>query len=226
MDTLATLALATPLWGFALQPPAFFASPEMLPDTAAQVRSVTTVDTEVALDPRELAAEAHNDTMMNWTRGFQVATTAIMAATGVLGFIQFHDEYGFHDEYYETQCGRGQYGDPVLDYCGEATPWPHLVLAGASAGGLLGTVILSTTVDYDRAARRDGDWRTYEVTRWVALVMGVLQAGAGAFLANSVRAGIFDPVEDFDLMQGFAVAHMALGAANVGLNLANSILLF
>lgn len=228
MSSLFALALSTPIWGFALQPPVL-AAPEILPDVATQVRSVE-VEDPYAYDyarysAADASAEARNLSLMDWTRALNVTTTLVMAVTGVLGAIQFYDEYGFHDEYVDTPCGRGQ-GAPVLDYCREATPWPHLIGAAASAGALISTFSVSTQIDFDRAARRDGDWRTYETTRWIALALGILQAGAGAFLANAERLDIFDYQDDFDVMQAFAVAHMALGAANVGMNLANSILLF
>ena len=224
MNTLVALALSTPIWGFSLQPPVA-AAPDIMPEQAAQVRTVV-VEEEILSSSADAWAESHNAAMMNWTRAFQVSTTFAFAITGALGFIQFHDEYGFHDEYSETACGMGQLGDPILDYCGEATPWPHLISAGATASALLGTVMLSTAVDFDRAARRDGDWRTFETTRWIALALGVLQAGAGAFLANAERADWLTYENDFDVMQGLAITHMVLGAANVGMNLYNSILLF
>jgi hypothetical protein len=224
MNPILALALSTPVWGFSLTPPVL-ATPDLSPETAGDV--VTVTNTEL-LDRSadDVAAEARNQHLMNWTRALSVSTTFAMAVTGVFGFVQFHDEYGFHDEYAETNCGRGVQGDPVFSYCGEATPVPHLLGAGASAVALFSTVGVSTQIDFDRAARRDGDWRTYETTRWIALGLGLAQALGGAFLANSERLGVFDYESDFDVMQGFAVAHMALGAANVGMNLANSILLF
>lgn len=226
MDALVALALSTPIWGFALQPPV--AVPSVVPEQVAQVRTVV-VDEEIPAGYEydvDVRADAHNDAMMNWTRGLQVSTTVAMLITGALGIVQFYDEYGFHDEYSETACARGR-GNAVFDYCGDSTPTPHLIGAAGSATALLGTIIFSTQVDYDLAARRDGDWRTYEVTRWIALALGLAQGLAGALLANWEK--LEDPTEyanSFDLRQGFAVAHMALGVANVGMNVANSILIF
>jgi hypothetical protein len=223
MDTLFALALSTPIWGFSLQPPVM-AAPDV---AAAQVAQVEVVEAEVPPDLRvDRWQESHNASMMNWTRAFQISTTIAMAATGALGFIQFHDEYGFHDDYVDTQCGLGAQGDPILDYCGEETPWPHLIGAGARGAAVLGSLFVATAGDFDRASRRDADWRVFEVTRWVALGLGVLQGAAGALLANAQRAGWLTYEDDFDLMQGLAITHMALGAANVGMNLANTILIF
>lgn len=229
MNTLVALALSTPVWGFSLQPPVA-AAPHILPEQTAQVRT-TVVETETTIEtvPSDLWLDGHTASMMNWTRAFQVATTITMAGAAVMGIIQFHDEYNFQSDYSTTPCGSGgQFGrDAVFpDYCGESTPWPHLIVAGSAASALITTVGISTAVDFDRASRRDGDWRTYETTRWIALALGVLQAGAGAFLANAQRADILTYQDDFDVMQGFAIAHMALGVANFGMNLYNSILLF
>ena len=226
MNSLFALALSTPIWGFSLTPPVLGA-PEVLPDVASQVRTVVVEDDyDYRIDTAaEASDEARNLALMDWTRALNVTTTLVMAVTGAFGFIQFYDEYHFEDEYADTPCGQGQ-GNSVFDYCGESTPVPHLIGAGLSAGALITTFSVSTQIDFDRAARRDGVWRTYETTRWIALALGILQAGAGAFLANADRLDILDYEDDFDVMQGFAVAHMALGAANVGMNLANSILLF
>lgn len=223
MNPIVALMLSTPVWGYSLTPPTLAGS-DVSPDAVAQMRTVT--ETEVTVhSPEDMAAEARNDHIMNWTRALQVSTTLAMAVTGVLGFVQFHDEYGFHDEYYQTNCGSPQ-GDPVFGYCGQATPVPHLIGAAATATALLSTTFVSTQVDFDRAARRDSDWRIYEVTRWLALGLGLAQAAGGFLLANAERAGVLSYENDFDLMQGVAVAHMALGAANLGVNLANSILVF
>lgn len=225
MSTLVALALATPVWGFALAAPPP-ASPAIFPP--AQVAQVeTTVDLPVEYDYETVEsatfAERHASTMMDWTRGVNLATTLALAVTGVLGAIQFHDEYGFHDAYDQTACARG---DAVLDACGEQTPWAHALAAGTSASLLISSFGLSTAVDFDIAARRDGDWRVYETTRWIALGMGALQAVAGFFLANSVRFGWLDEQQDFQTMQALAAGHMALGAATLAVSTANTILVF
>ncbi|WP_157068791.1 hypothetical protein [Sandaracinus amylolyticus] len=232
MNSLFALALSTPIWGFSLQPPVLGA-PVVVPDVASQVRTVVVeegyYDDDYGIDTAaEASAEARNLALMDWTRALNVTTTIAMAVTGAFGIIQFYDEYHFESEYSATPCGMGAQGDPVFDYCGDSTPVPHLIGAGVSAGALISTFIVSTQIDFDRAARRDGDWRTYETTRWIALALGILQAGAGAFLANIDRTDVlnYEDPDDFDIMQGFAVAHAALGVANVGMNLANSILLF
>lgn len=223
MNTLIALALATPVWGFALQPPVL-AGPSVLPEHAAQYEA--TGELEVETD-RRMADARHaehvNATAMDWTRGLNVATSLALAITGTLGLIQFGDEYGFNDRYGETACANG---DAVLNDCGDETPWEHAVAAGTSAVLLVSTIVVSTLIDYDTAVLRDGDWRTYEVTRWLALALTGLQAIGGFLLANAVDFGWADEQEDFETLQAFAGAHLALGVTALAVNVANSILLF
>jgi hypothetical protein len=223
MNPLLVLALATPMWGFSLAPPTL-ASVDAAPlasidaATLAQLREVRPLTTE-----SDLAHVAHNNTMMDLTRGFQLAATAAMAVTGVLGFIQFGDEYGFHSRYEDTACATG---NSVFDYCGRSTPWVHLTSALTTAGLGLTSFIMSTQVDFDLAGRIDGDWRTYEVTRWVGLGMFVVQALAGFLIANSVRFGWANEQGDFQTLQALAAGHMVWGAATLALETYNTILLF
>jgi hypothetical protein len=161
--------------------------------------------------------------MMEWTRSMSAVTVVVFAATAVLGAIQFGDEYGFHSDQSHTACATGE---AVFNRCGEATPWPHVIGVIATAGLGLTTFILSTQVDYELAERHDGDWRTYEVTRWVGLGMFVVQALGGFLLANAVRFGWADEQKDFETFQAFAIAHLALGAATLGVEIFNTAILF
>lgn len=228
MNPLVALAIralvsSTPIWGFALQPPAVV--PSVVPDPRAQVRTSVLVDDEhvPTLDEEQLRAERHNATMMDWTRAMSLSAVGTFAVTAVLGAIQFADEYGFHGSLAQTACATGEH---VLDDCGRATPWPHLVAVGATAGLGLTTLVLSTQVDYERAARRDGDWRTYEVTRWIGLGMFAVQAVGGFLLANALRFGWADEQRDFETLQALAGAHLAWGAATIGLEAYNTAILF
>ena len=223
MGPLVALALATPMWGLALTPPVL-AAPSIGPAPIAQLGGMEDLEAEVERQVQEAQhAEAFAATVMDWTHGLQVATTVALAVTGTLGVIQFSDEYGFHERWTQTACATG---NAVLDDCGDETPWEHALAAGTSALLLTSTIIASLMVDYDTAVLRDGDWRTYEVTRWIALGLTLLQATGGFLLANAVDFGWADEQEDFATLQAFAGAHMALGITALGANLVDSILLF
>jgi hypothetical protein len=223
METLVALALATPIWGFALQPPALPA-PSLLPAHVAQLESTARADMQMQpAAPGEAFREAHVSTMMDWTRATNLAASVAFGVTAVLGLIQFSDEYGFNSSRAETAC---ETGNAVLSRCGRETPWEHALAAGTSASLLVTSFGLSTAVDFDLASQRDGDWRTYEVTRFVVLGMVLAQALGGFLLANSERFGWLDRQGDFEVMQGLALGHLALGAATLGLQVANTILVF
>lgn len=219
MPSAFTLFLATSIWGFTLQPPASIST-----ITAPQLPQVRAGMPALTLEDEHRAAEvARNNTIMDWTRGMELAGTISLAVTAVFGAIQFGDEYGFHGDYSQTACANG---DPVFDYCGRSTPVPHLTAAGVAAATGLTAFILSTQVNFDLAAAIDGDWRTFEVTRWVGLGMTVAQAILGFFVANSIRFGWLNEVNDFDTLQGLAAGHLALGVATLALETYNTILLF
>lgn len=207
---------STPIWGLALSPP--IAATAAVPLELAHLRTIGRAEPD-----ETVPAVAYDTTMMEWTRAMSLASVVGFAGAAVLGAIQFADEYGFHDERAETACATG---DNVLDDCGGATPWPHLLAVGATAGLGLTTLILSTQVDYEQAARRDGDWRTYEVTRWIGLGMFVVQAAGGFLLANSIRWGWADEQRDFETLQALAGAHLGWGAATMGLEIYNTAILF
>jgi hypothetical protein len=221
MSPLAVLAFATPLFGFQLTPPA-------MPGGIAATLPADYGDAHggistVVLDEDLAQREAHDRTMRDWTRGFSVASTVALAVTGVFGFVQFGDQYGFHAHYADTACA---HGTAVFGSCGTDVPYVHMTAADVTAALSLTTLILSTQVDFDLASRADGDWRTYEVTRWVQFGMLLVQALGGFFLANAVRFGWASEAQDFNTLQGFATAHMVWGAATLGMQVANTILLF
>ncbi|AKF04480.1 hypothetical protein DB32_001629 [Sandaracinus amylolyticus] len=213
MPGLAALLVATPIWGFALRPPSTL-------DLEVVGERVVVAATPSELAPPEDPLQPEK---MQWTRGIVLSTALAMAVTLGIGAVQFADEYGFHDSYDDTRCAQGT---AVLDNCGEDVPWQHAVAAGITAGGVIFATLKSFFIDFDGVARVDSDWRVYETTRWVVLGMVVAQAIAGVLVSNAVRFGWADPVDDFDTLQAFAIGHMALGAATLGVQIANSILVF
>lgn len=214
------LVLATPVFGLQLTPPAM---PSGMLDVVADYGDAQPSALAADLEREELQREAHDRDMRDWTRGFSLASLAALAVTGVLGFVQFGDEYGFHQGYGDTACA---HGTAVFGSCGSETPYVHAIAAGTTALLSTTTLVLSTQVDFDRAARADGDWRTYEVTRWVQFGMLLVQALGGFLIANAVRFGWANEANDFGTLQGFATAHMVWGAATLGMQAYNTILLF
>src|ERR1044072_8339192 len=127
--TFATLLLASPMWHFSLSPPTL-AVPHLVPYTVAQLApgapepaAISDAELTRQLRQRRDIALVH--------RAFGISTLIAMAATAVLGFIQFGDEYGFHGTRAETACSQGT--AVMQDFCGPGTPWPHAVAAGTTA---------------------------------------------------------------------------------------------
>jgi hypothetical protein len=215
MPTLAALVLATPIFGFSLQPP-LMATPTLVPDMVMQLAPgapdpQAIADAEVArqLQQRRDIALVH--------RTFGAATWVAMATTAVLGFIQFADEYGFNGSRAETACGRQT--AVLQEYC-EGTPWPHAIAAGTTATLYFTTFALSFAMpDPLDLEHQDSAWagrvRAHRMLRWVHLGGLIAQALLGIVIANPSTFGI-DRDRDFDTMQGLASLHMGMGIATFG----------
>ena len=169
--SLAALVLATPIFGFALTPPAdlelslpVFAqvdatgesvaeaaddegSPAVeaedapLPDVAAADEAEDAADEEPR-DPSDLAAAIQErQNLAAVHRAFGIATWGAMLVTVVLGAIQYGNLYGFFGEPEDTPCVQG---NAVFgqDQCwGE--PWPHRIAAFTTTALYATTFVLS-----------------------------------------------------------------------------------
>lgn len=215
VPTLAALALATPLFGLSLQAPVL-ATPELHPDVVAQLAPG-------APDPGQLEDAAIAEQLRQRQelalvhRVFGVATWVSMAATAVLGFIQFGDEYGFHGSRAETACAQGT---AVLQEFCEGTPWPHAVAGFTTAALYFTTATLSFLMpDPLDLEHQDSAWaervRIHEALRWVHLSGVVLQALLGIFIANHEAFGL-DVSDDFDTLQALSGVHMGVGVVTFG----------
>lgn len=215
MPTLAALALATPLFGFSLQAPVL-ASPELHPDVVAQL--APGAPDPAALDDDELARQLRQRQEIALVhRVFGVATWVSMAATAVLGFIQFGDEYGFHGARSETACAQGT---AILQEFCEGTPWPHAIAGFTTAALYFTTATLSFLMpDPLDLEHQDSAWaervRIHEALRWVHLSGVVIQALLGIFIANHDAFGL-EADGDFDTLQALSVVHMGVGVVTFG----------
>ncbi|AKF11313.1 hypothetical protein [Sandaracinus amylolyticus] len=215
MPTFAALALATPLFGLSLQVPVL-ASPELHPDVVAQL--APGAPDPAQLEDAAIAAQLRQRQEIALVhRAFGVATWASMAATAVLGFIQFGDEYGFHGARSETACAQGT--AVLQDFC-EGTPWPHAVAGFTTAALYFTTFTLSFFMpDPLDLEHQQSDWaervRIHRALRWVHLGGVVLQALLGIFIANHEAFGL-DTNDDFDALQALAGVHMGVGIVTFG----------
>ncbi|MBX7196193.1 MAG: hypothetical protein K1X94_29320, partial [Sandaracinaceae bacterium] len=136
MSALAALLFATPVFGLALEPPAFDAAflasppaieayaslePELIAQTAAAADAAAEAEeervyTEQVRQRREIG-QIH--------RALGIATWVSMTATAVLGFIQYYNLYGVGAGQDENPCAQGNavFGQ---DQC-YGIPWPHRI---------------------------------------------------------------------------------------------------
>jgi hypothetical protein len=219
MPTLAALALATPVWGFALSAPRY-AAPNIIPATVPQVAE--------ASEPTAQAAEAATDenlrhqldtrrTMADWMTGLGIATWVGMATTLVLGAVHFHDQYGLGGSFDETPCAQGT--GVMQEFC-EGTVWPHAIAAGTTIALYVTTSMLGWFMPDPLGASEQpgphGDRiRFHRSWRWVTSSLIIAQALLGFFISHADWFGL-DQKQDFDVMQGLSATHLALGVAALG----------
>ncbi len=148
-------------------------------------------------------------------RIFGISTWFSMIGTLTLGFIRYHDLYGFFDGQGDNPCVQGT--AVFQDGCASIA-WPHMI------SSLVTTALYSTTFslsllmpDPDDSSVGEsafaGRLRTHKILRWVHFFGMVSQIALGAIMANlspSVRAN------DYGTLQALATIHMGLGLVTFG----------
>lgn len=135
-------------------------------------------------------------------------TGAATYATTLLGFLTFHDRYGWDGDPSSTGCAQGS---PVLgaDLC-EGPPWPHLVLSSTMslffATAFTIALFMPDPLGVAEQRTQMGTLLSaHKALRWALLALIVSQIFLGVVTAN-IDA-------DFDTRRGLAIGHLALGAA-------------
>lgn len=234
MSSLTALILATPLFGMSLQPPGTLstgaaagapaAAPSFAsglapslgsddvpsPEEAARNEDVPDNDFAAQLQRRQDLAEVHK-----W---LGISTWISMTATLVLGFIQFHNVYGFGRGRDDTPCVRGDAIFGQQQCTGRAVP--HLtsaLLTTALYGATYGVSIAMP--DPLEIAKQDTPRgrkvRMHKLLRWVHLGGMILQMAFGVAIATTGRFGL-DRANDFGALKGLAGFHLATGMVTYG----------
>ncbi|MFW6087628.1 MAG: hypothetical protein ACODAG_10525, partial [Myxococcota bacterium] len=162
-------------------------------------------------------------------RAFGIATWSAMTLTTVLGFIQYHNLYGFFAGRDDNPCVRGEaiFGQGQCS----GTPWPHLGAALATTALYTTTFTLSyfmpdplDVAEQDNEAGRK--LRTHKILRWVHFAGMAAQAALGVVVANGERFGL-DRTNDYGALQGLSTVHMLTGLVTYGaLTWAGAIMVF
>ena len=137
-------------------------------------------------------------------RAFGVATWLSMAVTAVFGWIQFADEYGFHDDQADTACANQT--AVFQDFC-TGVPWVHAIAGFTTAALYFTTAGLSLAMPAPLEASEDVE--IHKTLRWFHLATMLATAVFGVVTAN-VEA-------DFQTRQALSLVHQGLGVTTFGL---------
>ena len=240
MGPLTALALATPIFGFALAPPSVTALPQAALPVVAQMES--SVDLESSSDgsldstsggAAEASSEGKGPTVSakpadsgdyvvqlrrrakiaKIHRTLGIATWAATAIAVITGTIQFHNLYG-GGKRDKTPCVKGD-------------AWPNqrqcygseLIhgIPGFVAGGLYFTTMTLAWAmpDPDKAAEGNSKFaktvRTHKILRWVHLAGMLAQISIGIVMANPKLA--LNRTDDYNTLQALSRAHLGIGYA-------------
>ncbi len=245
MGTLTALLLATPVFGFALTPPADLTPMSLSAPSAAQVEAFAApASTAAASAVVSMAAEGETQSQEQYVaalrkraklakihRTLGIATWGATLLATVSGTVSYHNLYGFPftTELADTPCVQGD------AWFGQKTcygpPLGHAIL-GFTAGSFyfteLGLAIAMP--DPDDASSGDSQYartlRMHKLLRWVHLAGMVTQMVLGVVIANPGLTGL-DRANDYGTLKALAGLHLGSGYVTLGaLTWAGSIMLF
>jgi hypothetical protein len=254
MIPLHALALATPIFGFALAPPAVAAPPDALalaspsafafavapalgsPSLSLQAAAAAEAApagpagaAAPALSDEEYASQLRTrNTLAKIHRGLGIATWVGMIATMTFGFIQYYDLYGgAFGSHTDNPCVNGT---ATFGYQGcIGRPWPHTISSLTTSALYFSTFALSLFMpDPDGASEGDSDFartmRTHKILRWIHFGGMIAQIALGLITANALDRSNPD---DFRTGQVLGGIHMGIGLVTFGaLTWAGAIMLF
>jgi hypothetical protein len=243
MHSLAALLLATPVFGFSLQPPSI--QPIVDPAAYGVVASIGATVPGVLLQEEEAAAEVstageaeasptavsakkaeqddytaqvkRRNSLIKIHRPLGMATWAAMTITEVLGFIQYYNKYGFFAGEGSNPCVKGT----AIFGQGQCTsPVIHETAAGVTTALYATTFTVSLMMpDPDDLANAKGEFastlRMHKVLRWVHFSGMVAQILLGLVIAHANTIGL-NRARDYNTLQALATVHMGTGLVTLG----------
>lgn len=231
---LSVLALATPIFGFILVPPAPMAPPAAVPanlDLSSPALLMLPMDEDgesseasdsgdgEQLDMKEYSAQLKERAELRGIhKPLGIATWAAMGVALILGGIQYHNLYGFFDGRDDNPCVTG---DAIFGQgqC-SGTPWLHLTSGLVTAGLYTATFTLAALMpDPDNADQGDSAYnknvRLHKLLRWVHFGGMVAQMLFGFVIANGQSFGL-DRSNDYGTLQALSTLHLGVGLVTFG----------
>jgi hypothetical protein len=238
MGTFTALLLATPIFGFALNPPSVAPVPvTALPVTAQLETSLDleadseapSADVSEGLPPEPVlgpGSPAYVQQLRKRARIAKVhrtlgiATWATMGLAVIAGTIQYRNLYGapFVTEREDTPCVQGDAWINQKQCSG--TPWFHAITGYATGALYFTTLGLAIAMpDPDHASHGTSKYaktvRTHKALRWVHLTGMVTQIVLGILIANP-RLGLDDRANNYGAVKALAGMHLVTGYVTLG----------
>jgi hypothetical protein len=227
MGSLTALLLATPIFGFSLQPPAVAELLDLSAKTAAEVQSDGGSDADA---DQAKKAKSGNDSQAEYVeqikrrnsnaaihRPFGIATWAAMTLTVAAGFIDYYNLYGFGASQGNNPCVKGT----AIGGDGGCSTFRTIKSGAAYATTALYATTFTLSLmmpDPDNLSEGKGEFastlRLHKTLRWVHFSGMVAQILLGIVMAHSLLG--LDRANNYGTMQALATVHMGLGLVTWG----------
>ena len=216
MGSLTALLLATPIFGFALQPPTIEASLHVPAHTVAELRVAEASGSEGDSQAEYVAETKRRNSIASIHRTFGIATWAAMTLTVGAGAIAYYNLYGVGAGIGDNPCVTGAVGG---DWGCSGFRTIKNTLAFTTTALYATTFTLSLMMpDPDNLSEGKGEFastlRLHKTLRWVHFGGMVAQALLGIVIANGMLG--LDRANNYSTLQALATAHMGIGLVTWG----------
>ena len=217
MGSLTALLLATPIFGFALQPPALEASLHVPTHTVAALRATESSESEGGSQAEYVAETKRRNSIASIHRTFGIATWASMTLTVAAGAIAYYNLYGVGAGIGDNPCVSGNAVGGDWGCSGMRTIKNTLAFTTTALYATTFTLSLMMP-DPDNLSEGKGEFastlRLHKTLRWVHFSGMVAQALLGIVIANGMLG--LDRANNYSTLQALATAHMGIGLVTWG----------
>ena len=222
MGSLTALLLATPIFGFSLQPPTVAEVVDLSAKTAAEVQANDEASAHEAKSGNDSQHEyveqiKRRNTIASIHRPFGIATWAAMTLTLAAGFIDYYNLYGIGANQGNNPCVKGT----AVGGDGGCSAFRTI----KSSAAYVTTALYATTFtlslmmpDPDNLSEGKGEFastlRLHKTLRWVHFGGMVAQILLGIVMAHSLFG--LDRANNYGTLQALSTVHMGIGLVTWG----------